>query len=86
MPPLLLLLCVHRQVYGVVWNNFRKDRDGEGREFIVPDMFVTFGAKHLKFWVQEFDDVSGNVGSRGRWMLCRLAPSAGGEHAMRGRQ
>ncbi len=45
------------QVYGVVWNNFLKDRDGQGRETIVPGMFVTYGVKHLKFWTQEFDQV-----------------------------
>lgn len=45
------------QVFGVVWNNWIKDRDGEGREFIAPSMFVTYGVKHLKFWTQEFNEV-----------------------------
>ncbi|KAG2499991.1 hypothetical protein HYH03_002273 [Edaphochlamys debaryana] len=44
------------QVFGVAWNNFMKDRDGEGREVIAPSMFVTYGVKHLKFWQQEWDD------------------------------
>ncbi|KAG2450199.1 hypothetical protein HYH02_000301 [Chlamydomonas schloesseri] len=44
------------QVFGVVWNNWVKDRDGEGREFIAPSMFVTYGVKHLKFWTQEFNE------------------------------
>ncbi len=45
------------QVFGVAWNNFLKDRDGEGREVIPPYMFVTYGVKHLKFWTLELDDV-----------------------------
>ena len=55
------------QVYGVVWNNFLTDKDAEGNAVVLPTMFCTYGVKHLKFWTQGFDDVSGG-GPRGR--LC----------------
>ncbi|GIL99608.1 hypothetical protein Vretimale_4736, partial [Volvox reticuliferus] len=44
------------QVFGVSWNNFLKDRDGQGRQVTPPYMFVTYGVKHLKFWTQEYDE------------------------------
>ncbi len=50
-------MAARAQVFGVVWNNWVKDRDGEGREYIAPSMFVTYGVKHLKFWTQEFNEV-----------------------------
>ena len=47
------------QVFGVVWNNFKKERDSEGKESIEPYMFVTYGVKHLKFWRREPDTTVG---------------------------
>ncbi|GLC44364.1 hypothetical protein PLESTF_000049800 [Pleodorina starrii] len=60
------------QVFGVVWNNFVKDRDGKGREMTPPYMFITYGVKHLKFWTQEYDErakkerYKGTMGKFGR--------------------
>ncbi|GFR41097.1 hypothetical protein Agub_g1741 [Astrephomene gubernaculifera] len=60
------------QVFGVVWNNFVKDRDAQGQGVIPPTMFVTYGVKHVKFWIQEYDERSkkerykGSMGKFGR--------------------
>ncbi|PNH12713.1 Lipoxygenase y domain-containing protein 1 [Tetrabaena socialis] len=60
------------QVFGVAWNNFLKDRDKQGSQVIPPNMFVTYGVKHLKFWTQEYDErakkerYKGSMGKFGR--------------------
>jgi hypothetical protein len=55
------LLWCGMQVYGAVWNNFLRDKDGEGNEVIPPSMFVTYGVKHMKIWTLGRDTVSGKL-------------------------
>lgn len=46
------------QVYGVVFNPFCLDKDEDNSDVPGPGMFVTYGVKHIKFWVRAFNEVS----------------------------
>jgi hypothetical protein len=43
------------QVYGVSFNPFLLDSDALNNSVPGPGMFVTYGVKHLKFWVRNLE-------------------------------
>lgn len=59
-------------MYGVVWNNWIKERDAHGNEIVVPSMFVTFGVKHMKLWQLGRD----SVGREGVPSVCLILCAA----------
>lgn len=53
-------LLMMLQVYGVTCNPFAPLQDTAGNSLPSPAMFVTYGVKHIKFWVGTVDEVSCN--------------------------
>lgn len=58
------------QVYGVRCNPFTSQQDADGKPLPSPAMFVTYGVKHLKFWIGTADEVGSHIMMLYKCCLC----------------